>query len=231
MNRLTGLIILFCVAAAGQGWENLFDGKTLKGWRVETKQQDREKTFWRAVGGMIECDSIGRKDHDYVWLMSEAEFEDFELRAEVRGFAESSGNSGIQFRSRWDAGREWLHGPQADIHPPAPWRSGLIYDETWETRRWIHPSLPDWKIEPALGPKEWKWNAQDWNEIEIRAVGGRVTTKVNGVTITDQDLTAVLDDEAHRRHRVGLKGHFALQLHSRDELKIQYRNIRVRRLR
>lgn len=211
-------------------WQSLFDGRTLDGWRVEAKPADRGKEFWTVVNGAIQCDSLGRKEHDYVWLVSEREFGDFELRLKVRGFGESSGNSGVQVRSRYDREMGWLHGPQADIHPPAPWRTGLIYDETWETRRWIHPSLKDWNISREQGPKEFKWNSEGWNEIRIVCRGTKIRTEVNGIVITDADLGAVLTDEAHRKRNVGLRGHIALQLHSKDELKIQFRDIQVREL-
>src|SRR5512137_2591493 len=35
----------------------------------------------------------------------------------------------------------------------------------------------------------------------------------------------------HLRHNVGRSGHFALQLHSGDELKIRFKDIELRRLR
>lgn len=224
----SALALLLLLAAPDQ---SLFDGKTLAGWHISAKPADRAKTFWSVRDGAITCDSLGRKDHAYVWLVSDEEFDDFELTLQVKGFANSPGNSGVQFRSRYDETLGWLHGPQADIHPPAPFRSGLIYDETHETRRWIFPSLPDWKITPEQGPKDWKWNSDGWNDIVIRAKGLRVTTIVNGITITDQDFTGILDDAAHRSHNVGRRGHFALQLHDRDELLIQYRGLRVGPLR
>lgn len=212
-------------------WAAIFDGKTLNGWRVEAKPEDRGKEFWSVTDGVIQCDSLGRKDHDYVWLLHEREYSDFELRMQVRGFRDSPGNSGVQFRSRYDRQMGWLHGPQADIHPPAPWRTGLIYDETWETRRWIAPSLKDWRIEPEQGPKRWNWDPRGWNDLHIICLGTRIITSVNGIRITNEDLGAVLTDEAHRKRNLGMKGHIALQLHSKDELKIQFRNIEVRELR
>ncbi len=230
MMRLAALMLLFTCGAPAQQWRMLFDGKTLAGWTVEAKPADKAKGFWSVADGAIQADSLDRPDHDYVWLIQEGEFADFELQLKVRGFKESSGNSGVQFRSRWDAQAQWLNGPQADIHPPAPWRTGLIYDETYEARRWIHPSLPNWEIKPEQGPKVWKWHADQWNDISITARGGRITTKVNGVTITDEDLGAVLNDAAHRRRNAGMKGHIALQLHTRDELKIQFKDIRIREL-
>lgn len=218
---------------AGAGpWRPLFDGKTLGGWHVSARPEDREKGFWQVRDGTITCDSLGRPNHDYVWLVSDSEYGDFELEVKVRGFAQSPGNSGVQFRSRYDEAAFWLNGPQADVHPPAPWRSGLIYDETRETRRWIFPSLPDWKIEPSQGPKQWRWKALDegdgWNQMRIECRGTRVKTVVNGVTMADFDGAGILDDEAHRRHNVGLKGHLALQLHAKDELLIQYKDLRIR---
>jgi hypothetical protein len=213
-------------------WTSLFDGKTLAGWHVSSRPEDQGKVFWQVRDGAITCDSLGRPDHDYVWLVSDGEYGDFEMVLQVRGFRRSPGNSGVQFRSRYDSSVGWLDGPQADVHPPAPWRTGLIYDETRETKRWIFPSLEDWKIEPSQGPKEWSWRNPDegdgWNEVRILCRGTKVKTVVNGITITDFDAAGILDDEAHRSHGVGLRGHFALQLHKDDELLIQYRDIRVR---
>jgi hypothetical protein len=220
-------------AQAGE-WQSLFDGETLGGWHVAARPEDAGKVFWQVRDGAITADSLGRPEHDYVWLVSDREFGDFELVLRVRGFPRSPGNSGVQFRSRYDESAGWLDGPQVDVHPPTPWRTGLIYDETRETKRWIFPSLEDWRIEPSQGPKEWKWRYADegdgWNEVRIIARGTKVKTLVNGVTITDFDGAGILDDDAHRARGVGLKGHFALQLHTNDELLIQFRDVRVRTL-
>ncbi len=216
-------------AADANLWTSLFDGKSLNGWRVECKPEDRGKEFWTARDGLLSCDSVGRKEHDYVWLLSEAEYSDFELELEVRG-SDSPGNSGLQFRSRYDKELGWLHGPQVDIHPPAPFRTGLIYDETREARRWIHPSLPDWKIEPAQAPHDFHWDPHGWNRLRLVCQGTRVDTWLNGLPVTSFDGAGILDDKAHLSRNAGLKGHFALQLHAKDELRIAFRSIRVRPL-
>lgn len=231
------LLLLACCAclAPAQDWTPLFDGRTLSGWRVEARPADAAREYWKAADGVIVCDSRGRADHDYVWLMTEREFDDFELRLEVRSFRSSPGNSGVQLRSRYDREAQWLDGPQADIHPPAPWRTGLIYDETRGWKRWIHPMLPDWKIGSEHAPARWEWRHADegsgWNEIRILCAGTRIRTTVNGHVITDRDFAGILDDELHRARRVGLRGHVALQLHTRDDLYIQFRDIAVRELR
>jgi hypothetical protein len=238
--------------SAGE-WEPLFNGRNLDGWNVECRDPDRGKNYWQVADGVIECNTAGDRKHDYVWLVSEREFGDFELEGLVQTFADAPGNSGIQIRSRFLEHPEkghWLHGPQIDIHPPGPWRCGMIYDETWETRRWIHPPLPSWSATPDEGPKEWRWIHADgqvkaarleethiwrqptgeWNRLRISARGTRIEVDVNGKPVTRFDGTGILDDEAHRRHRVGLHGHIALQLHARDDLRIRFRDLRIRKL-
>jgi hypothetical protein len=231
---MTKTIVVMMLAALGAAAADdgvaLFDGRTLKGWNVASKPADRDKNFWSVKDGAIVCDSLGRKDHDYVWLLSAGEYGDFELRLEVRGFRESPGNSGVQVRSRYDYEAGWLDGPQIDVHPPGPWRTGLIYDETRGVRHWIFPSLPDSKIVEAQGPPKWKWDEDGWNQIAIVCRGTRITTTVNAVRIADFDGAGLLDDTNHRARNVGLKGHLALQLHIRDELRIAYRAIRIREL-
>jgi hypothetical protein len=217
-------------------WVSLFNGKDLAGWVVHCQATDRRKTFWTADQGTILCDSIGRKDHNYVWLLSEGEYADFELRLKFQVYRDCPGNSGLQFRSRYDSGANggWLDGPQVDIHAPPPmtWRTGLIYDETREVRRWIFPSLKDSRMDPAFAPERFVFKYSDegdgWNDLTLICQGMRVTTVVNGITRTDWDATGVLDSAEHARHDVGRKGHFALQLHTGDELKIRFRDIRIR---
>lgn len=221
------------------GWMELFDGRSLDGWKVWCLPADAGKTFWSVRDGAIEVDSLGRKDHHYVWLAHEREWADFELELEFQAFRSSPGNTGVQIRSRYDASPSapnggWLDGPQIDIHPPAPWRTGLIYDETRTEKRWIHPSLPSSKIEPRDPPAGFAFfYAEDggrWNRLRIVARGTGIMTELNGVMTAFFDGTAILDNEAHRRLGAGLRGHIALQLHVRDELKARFRHVRVRPL-
>jgi len=214
----------------------LFNGKDLSGWHVDCKDADKSKVFWKVETNTIVCDSIGRKDHDYVWLVSDREFADFELRLKFQAYRGSPGNSGLQFRSRFDktAGGGWLDGPQVDIHPPssASWRTGFIYDETREEKRWVFPSLKDWNIDakhrPGLHVFKYAEDGDAWNELVLICEGTQVKTIVNGIVVTDWNGSGVLDNEAHRKHNVGLSGHFALQLHSGDELRIRFKDIVVR---
>ena len=191
-----------------------------------------------------------------MWLVSEREYGDFEFECLVQSFADSPGNSGIQIRSRFlDDPQQgpWMHGPQIDLHPPDPFRCGMIYDETRDTQRWICPPLPDAKADPDLAADAWGWIHSDgserratsrdgqpaktelvyqnrWNRVHIVARGLRIETDINGVPISRFDGTGILDDDAHRKHNVGQQGHLALQLHAGDNLKIRFKELRIRSL-
>jgi len=222
----------------GHRWISLFNGHDLSGWTVCCQPKDEGRNFWRVEDGAIVCDSMGRKDHNYVWLLSENEYSDFELRLKFQVFRQSSGNSGLQFRSRYDASAQggWLDGPQVDIHPvpPMTWRTGFVYDETREEKRWIHPSLKDWQMDPKFQPAKHVFKFSDegdgWNDLSLLCQGMKIKTVLNGIVVSDCDATGVLDNQAHITHRVGRSGHFALQLHSGDELRIRYKDLRLRRL-
>jgi len=223
------------------GWEDLFNGKNLDGWEIKCQPKDRGKEFWAVKNGVIECNSIGKPDHNYFWLMHKNEYSDFNLRLKFQIFKSSTGNSGVQFRSRYDSSetaREggWLNGPQVDIHPPTPFRAGLIYDETDAVNRWIHPSKPDWKIGENDVPKaalQTKLvyadeNPDAWNTMEIVCEGMKIRTFVNGKLVTNFDATGILDDAVHKEKNVGSSGQIALQLHSSDELLIRYKDLKIR---
>lgn len=217
----------------------IFDGKTLSGWNVFCPPEDKEKKFWSVDNGTIQCDSRGKPTHKFSWLIHQREFDDFELQLKVQCFEAKKGNSGIQIRSRWNPniGKGWLNGPQIDIHPPSPYRTGFIYDETRGVNHWISPVRPSHKLTekeafPNGKPKGWIFHYATeekdlWNELKIRAVGTRITTYLNGVLITDYDGSGIMDDKLHKDANVGMKGYIALQLHSRDQLLIRFKDITV----
>lgn len=223
-------------------WESLFNGENLSGWEVKCPEADKTKTFWTVENGMIVCNSLESSGHNYNWLYSEGEYDDFELRLKFQVSRKTKGNSGVQFRSRFDENAVeengvtgWLDGPQSDIEPNAPFRNGLIYDETRGAKRWINPSLPNWAIKKEdCEPKKIIFYFEDeqtgWNDMTIIAKGMKITTLVNNIVISECDGTGVLDDEAHKKRKVGTKGHFALQLHKKSRNLIRFKDIEVRPL-
>jgi hypothetical protein len=58
----------------------------------------------------------------------------------------------------------------------------------------------------------------------------RIKVVLNGVTMVDYDGTGVLDDELHKKANVGTRGVIGLQIHSRDELKLRFKDLRIKEL-
>jgi hypothetical protein len=227
--------IIFSSFHQKEEWVSLFNGKNLDGWTVKCKPEDKDKTFWTVKDGYIEVNSMGDKDHDYVWLMTEREYENFVLKLKFAAFKESPGNSGVQFRSRYDEEKWWLDGPQIDIHPQGPWRSGMIWDETRDMKRWIYPDIPkgEWVNESMREKVPDIYYSDDelrWNEMEIIVEGWKVTAFLNGTQITDFNNKELLTGPGHKKFKVGKKGHICLQLHINDELKMRYKDILIMEL-
>lgn len=238
------LVFIALAAAAGcassgathdDGWKSLFNGRDLTGWTVKCRPADREKGFWRVDDGAIMADSMGHEGHDYVWLVTDGEYADFALRLRFQAYRDSPGNSGVQIRSRYDEEAGWLDGPQLDINPPGPWRTGMIWDETRGSGRWLYPDVPkgQW-VNPAMANPDLVFHYADegpgWNVLEIRAVGTRITAVLNGAAITDYQGAGTLDDDLHRGRNAGLRGHIALQIHKGDQLRICFKDILLKDL-
>lgn len=221
-------------AGPGDGWVRLFDGKSLDGWFVKCRPEDSEKrAYWRVEDGAITARGVSKTKHNYIWLLTEEQYADFELRLKVQTFSKSAGNSGVQVRSRYDDESLWLDGPQVDIHPGGPWRCGFIYDETREVKAWLWPDVGrPANAKPEHAPKNWKWQHADqkdaWNDIHIVCRGTQIKTFVNGVAVADLDGAGRLDDGAHRAHNVGLVGHIGLQIHPGKEVHVRFKDIEIR---
>lgn len=146
---ILGLLFLWPVGKStaqeppGKPFQSLFNGLDLEGWSVKRKKADSSKKYFTVDNGAILIDAD--KDHEYMWLYSDQEYKDFILLIKFQVQEErTSGNSGVQIRSRYDVNESggWLNGPQVDINYMEPFRTGYIYDETLEYKRWIHPEAP-----------------------------------------------------------------------------------------
>src|SRR3972149_9580817 len=100
-NRIT-VVVCACVFLAGcqcmkdlckksDGWQSLFDGKSLDGWKAS-----ENKGTWTVRDGMLV--THGERSHlFYVGPVNHAQFKNFELQAEVK--TEPGSNSGIYFHT------------------------------------------------------------------------------------------------------------------------------------
>ena len=57
-----------------------------------------------------------------------------------------------------------------------------------------------------------------------------IRSVLNGVTVVDYHGDGVLNDDVHRKANVGIKGVIGLQIHANDELKLRFKDIRIKAL-
>lgn len=109
----------------------------------------------------------------------------------------------------------------------------MIWDETRGNQRWLYPNVPkgEW-VDESMAAPGMKFYFSDempgWNELEITASGMRFHAVLNGIEIMKYDGEGVLNDDIHKKYRVGEKGRLALQIHRGDSLKIRYKDISIK---
>lgn len=240
MNRLLfALFALVMVLPLGQsvlaadeaGFVSLFDGKTLNGW-------DGDPRLWRVEDGAIVGETAADKPvvSNSFLIYTGGEFGDFELRFEYRitpvndkGFA----NSGVQYRSFRipDEKNAWrIGGYQADFEAGDTW-SGILYGEAFRgilAKRGEKTVVGD-NHKPTVVEKigdsaeiQTHIKKNDWNDYVITASGYHFTHQINGVKTID-----CTDQDKEKRRDSGL---LAIQVHKGEPMKVQVRNIRIKKL-
>lgn len=183
-----------------EGFTPLFNGKDLSGWEGDLK-------LWKVEDGMIVGDSgpSGIKQNEF--LATKEKYGDFELRLEFR-LKDGAGNTGVQFRSKREENSSAVIGYQADLGEKY-W--GCLYDEHRRN-----------KILVQAAPELNKVLKKDgWNTYVIRARGPHITLSINDVKTVDY----MEPDE-----NIDREGIIALQVHSGQALRIEFKNVRLRKL-
>src|ERR1700712_973576 len=135
-------------SAQSSGWKDLFDGKTLNGWKRLAGEAE-----YKVEDGMIVGHTVLNSGNTF--LATEKEYENFILELDIKIESEK-GNSGVQTRSHYDAaaknGKGLVYGRQVEVDPsPRKW-SGGIYDEG--RRQWLYPLTLNTKTQDAFKVKE-----------------------------------------------------------------------------
>jgi hypothetical protein len=189
-------LIAALAPAQDDGFQSLFDGRTLRGWAP------RGGGRWSVEDGTI----LGETGTGaYGWLVSEKRYGDFVLELEAKH--EGTGNSGVQVRSAIDD-KDLMVGYQFDLDRTRP-SSGRLYDEA---RRKLLQDVPeDPKCRAAF-------KADEWNRLRIECVADRLRSWVNDVPIVDTS------------DPVDVQGVLALQVHSGKDVRVRFRNLRIKDL-
>jgi hypothetical protein len=196
------------------GWELLFDGETLNGWKAYNG--DVPKT-WKVSENAIYC--TGEKGGDDI--MTVESFADFDLKFDWK--IEKNGNSGVIYRTR--EGKQWqkpyLTGPEYQVYDDpdsfGKTSTGSFYD--------VYETSTEKKLNPAM----------EWNSGRIRISNNLVTHWVNGVIVMQCQLYSedwnqhVAESKWKNNPYFGKSpfGHIDFQNHGNQ---VWYKNVKILRL-
>jgi type 1 glutamine amidotransferase len=221
---LTWCLLASCTSLWAQDGVSLFDAN-----QPLEAHWDGDPKFWKIEEGCITGQTTQEnptKGNTFL-TWKDGELDDFELEAE---FKMDGGNSGIQVRSFPVAGSPWVVGGyQADFDATNQF-AGIIYGERF--RGILAHRGTDAEVGADEKPVEKKRFAEDaalksvhkpgeWNTVKVVCKGWTMTNIINGVKTAQ-----VTDNDPKNRRRAGL---LALQLHAGPPMKIQFRNIRLKR--
>jgi hypothetical protein len=191
-----GLLGLLLAVPAFAGDPGFFNGKNLDGF-------EGLMDYWSVKDGAI-VGSAPKGLSFNTFLCSKKKYGDFELSFQVKL---PKGNSGVQIRSKiHDMKKFAVSGPQCDMGD-IYW--GSLYGENFGGMMK--------QADPKLVAKILK--KDDFNDYAIKAVGKRITIKLNGETTVDQEFPKTPDD-----------GIIAFQLHAGGPMEVTFRNIQFKDL-
>lgn len=187
------------------GWVSLFNGKDLSGWELIEGTATYTVENGEIVGTTV-------PDNPNGILCTKDTFSNFILELDVK--VDTALNSGIQIRSHtMDVkGNKEVYGYQVEVDPSARAWSGGIYDS--RRRGWI----ADLKDKPDA---QKAFRNEAWNHYRILANGDTIKTWINDIPV------ATLVDSLDSNGFIGLQVH---QSTTDKPLKVQFRNIRIKKL-
>ncbi len=201
---LIAMLLVLTASAQEPKWQDLFNGKNLKGW-TKLNGNAEFKVIDKTIVG------VSKMNTPNTFLATKKNYDNFILEFDFK--VDNGLNSGVQFRSNslkeYQNGR--VHGYQFEIDPSNRGWTGGIYDEA--RRGWLYTM--DYN---EAGKTAFKHEV--WNKARIEAVGTSIRTWINGVLCTD-----LLDD-------VDPTGFIALQVHSIGNKDLEgkivaWKNIRI----
>ncbi|MBR0068766.1 MAG: DUF1080 domain-containing protein [Kiritimatiellae bacterium] len=196
----------------------IFNGKDLTGW---SQQDDYFSVKDGVITGESTPDHLCKPNHHLVYTAEE--LTDFELRAEFR--LSKGANSGIQLRCKPQFIGD--NGYQADMNG-----GGNFVGFLYHPKQHLIGARGSDVVIDAAGKKtvtrfadgkalQDLYRVEQWNDMRVKVEGRAITVWINGVR-----TTSVVDP---REAFFPSKGHIALQLHQGPPMKVEFRNIRLRR--
>jgi hypothetical protein len=160
MNTLSG-------AERGAGWQLLFDGKTVAGWRGY--KTDAVPAAWSVIGGAL-TKAVGTGD-----IVSRQAFQDFELRFDWK--IGTGGNSGVFYRASEEYDHVYWTGPEYQLLDDANAGDGKNRLTSAGAAYGLY-AAPAGIVKPA----------NQWNSARIIVKGHHVEHWLNGQKLLEYEL-------------------------------------------
>jgi hypothetical protein len=209
--RLSFLLLLPALLSTAQepGFQALFDGKTLAGWKLVRGKGPG----YIVEDGKLVCPADGGGN-----LYTGREYANFILRFEF--LMEPGGNNGVGIRAPL-AGDAAYSGMEIQI----------LDDQHERYQGWLKPEQHHGSVYDMIPARTgYLRPAGQWNEEEITLDGRHIRVKLNGVIILDTSLDIVQEPAVLKKHP-GLArttGHIGFLGHG---TRVEFRYIRLRELR
>ena len=187
------------------GWQTLFDGKSLDGWTAsENKDSVKLVDGEMVVGG-------GERSHVfYTGPVGDHDFKNFQLKLKVK--AEPKSNSGVYIHTKYQEEGWPEQGYEVQVNNAGddPRKTGSLY------------GVVDVKESPAKD--------DEWFDYVITVEGDHITADINGKQVVE--FTDTGDDMPHLKEFPGRKlssGTIALQAHDPGSV-VRYKDIAIKLL-
>ena len=197
------------------GWQLLFDGESLDGWRGYNRPD--LPGGWAVEEGLLTRVGPGGD------LITEAQFGDFELSIDWR--VVPGGNSGILYRVAEGEQQVYHSAPEMQVLDDDGHRDGRDPLTSAGSNYGLHPAAR--RVVRPVG---------SWNEVRILVRGTHVEHWLNGTEVVEYELRSDEWTELVENSKFGAwpaygqadRGHIGLQEHGD---RVWYRNIKLRELR
>lgn len=201
-----------------EGWQLLFNGKNLEGWKAF---QGKEVSGWKVIDGVLNNSGVG-SDHGGD-IVTRKKYQDFELTLEWK--VASKSNSGIFYHVNEKLGKAiYESGPEYQLIDDKGWPSKLDDNQYSGANYAMHA--------PKNAVVK---NLSEWNKTRIVVDGTHVEHYLNDVKVVEYNLWDADWKERKEKGKwkdypyygMARKGQIGLQDHGG---LAQFRNIKIREI-
>lgn len=201
------------------GFVNLLDGKSLRGW-------SGDKKHWSVKDGALTGVTDGSLKMNRFISWEGSTIRNFDLRVKVK--VTPGGNSGLQYRSQMapELGLDIATGYQCDVVADNPNYNGMLYEEKGRRilshtgeRVVVDPKGQPWVV-GSMSVKDFA--PGEWHDYRVLVKGNHHQHWIDGHPTAD-----LIDLDENGR---ALEGILAVQVHVGPAMEIQYKDFKIKHL-